>query len=468
MLSLIGEPARLIEQALEILDEVGILFEDEATARLLASKGGRAAGDRIRIGPDLVRQALETVPSQFSLFDRSGNLALDLGTGVTSFNPGSAALHVLDPGERHRREATRADIVRLIRLTQALPHLAAQSTALVPSDVVSEASDRYRLYLALLHGTKPVVTGVFSLASLPAMMAMLTSVRGSRQALVEKPLALLDCCPSSPLRWSALSCKTLLEAASAGQPVNLIAAPLTGATSPVTLRETLVQHCAENLAGLTLTQFVSPGARVVFGGAPVAFDMRQGSAPFSAPESILMNAANASIARELDLPSHGYLALSDARLSDYQAGMESTAGAILAVLSGISLVSGPGLLDYVMTLSLEKLVLDHEACKLALRVGRGISDHGLDVLSLARVLVERGELLSSSHTRQLWRKELSVASELIERRAYSDWESSGASDAAERAREQVERLLREPTCETLPDALASRLEELAVRGCERP
>ena len=38
------------------------------------------------------------------------------------------------------------------------------------------------------------------------MLTFLTVVRGSTEALREKPLAVFACCPTSPLSWSDLTC----------------------------------------------------------------------------------------------------------------------------------------------------------------------------------------------------------------------------------------------------------------------
>ena len=355
-------------------------------------------------------------------------------------------------------------MVELVRLVDGLPAYAAQATALVPGDVPDAIADRWRLYLALRFGGKPVVTGTFSKDGFAPMLAMLTAVRGGARALRERPLALFDCCPTSPLTWSDLTAAALMEAARAGVPANLVAVPMTGATAPVTLRGALVQLAAENLAGVAIHQLAAPGAPLVWGGAPAAFDMRHGCAAMGAIESAMLNVANAQIGRALALPTHGYLGLSDAKSADYQAGMESATGALLGALAGIDLVSGPGLLDFLLSQSLEKLLLDHEACRAALRCARGIdtalgaegtpaapsaasspsapstpstpSDTTLELLS---DLVRSGELLSHPHTRGRWKSELSIASPLIDRESHGDWEAAGATTAVERARAELAR-----------------------------
>jgi hypothetical protein len=81
---------------------------------------------------------------------------------------------------------------------------------------------------------------------------------------------------------------------------------------------------------------------------------------------------NSEIGKYLGMPTQGYIALSDAKQLDSQAGLETAAGAILAALSGINSISGPGMLDFESCQSLEKLVVDNEICGMTYRLLRGI------------------------------------------------------------------------------------------------
>jgi trimethylamine--corrinoid protein Co-methyltransferase len=101
---------------------------------------------------------------------------------------------------------------------------------------------------------------------------------------------------------------------------------LTGATSPVTIAGTLVQHVAENLSGLTICQVAAKGAPVIFGGSPASFDMRKGTTPMGAVETMMIDLAYAQIGKFLKLPTHAYMGLSDAKVNDAQAGFETAWG----------------------------------------------------------------------------------------------------------------------------------------------
>lgn len=461
------EPERIVEQACRVLETVGILIENEEGRRLLDAAGAGKKNGRHTIPARLVREAFSTVPSRVVLYDVRGEAACDLGEDRVHFDPGSAAIHILDPESGRRREATTQDVIRLVRLVDRLPHYAAQSTALVPSDVPVEMGDRFRLYLALRHGRKPVITGTFRKDGFAPMREMLECVRGGSAALKQKPLAVFDCCPSPPLKWSDLTCQSLLDCARAGIPAELVSMPLTGATSPVTLREAVVQHCAESLSGVVLHQLAGAGSPIIYGGAPSAFDMRHGTTPMGAIETMMIGVGYAQVGKHLELPTHGYLALSDAKRPDYQAGLESGVGAVLAALAGINMVSGAGILDFILTQSLEKLVLDHEACAMALRLRRGIATHADDPVKLIADLVKRGEFLSHEHTRRHWREELSIPSAVIDRQTYGDWEASGARTAEERARAEVERLLAREAEPALPPEILAALREVMAGEARR-
>lgn len=475
------EVERVLGEAFQVLARVGVRIENTQAEELLLAAGGERRAGRLFLDEPLVRAALASAPGAFTLHDRGGAAVVELGRGSSSFDPGSAAIYRIGggrdaasgSGEEHRRPATTADVVDLVRLVDGLPAFAAQATALVPGDVPDSLADRWRLFLALVYGTKPIVTGTFSKDGFAPMLEMLRAVRGGAAALAARPLALFDCCPTSPLTWSDLTAAALVDAARAGVPATLVAVPMTGATAPVTLRGALVQLAAENLAGVAIHQLAAPGAPLVWGGAPSAFDMRVGSAAMGAIESAMLNVANAQLGRACGLPTHGYLGLSDAKCPDYQAGMESASGALLGTLAGIDLISGPGLLDYLLSQSFEKLVLDHEACRAALRCARGIDLALDDSVALLGDLARTGEMLSHPHTRSRFKAELSIASPLVDRQSYGDWHAGGALSALDRAEAEVERRLRpSPRGARLDEALTAELTAIltadaAERGVAR-
>jgi trimethylamine:corrinoid methyltransferase-like protein len=432
----------VVADAFAVLANVGFQVDNADGRALLREAGVAERGGRFFAAEEAARGALATAPSQITVYDREGRATLELGCGRVQFNPGSAALWILDPETGRRRPPVTSDLRRLAWVTDACGHIAGQSTALVPSDVPETVGDRWRLFVALLNGTKPVVTGTFAKDAFTVMHALLVAVRGGTRQLEERPLAVFDCCPSPPLRWSDLTCQALVDCARAAIPAELVSMPLGGATAPVTLREMVVQHAAESLSGILIHQLARPGAPIVWGGSPAAFDMRHGTTPMGAIETMMVDVANAQIGRRLRLPTHAYMGMSDAKAIDWQTGTESGLGVVLAALGGVDLVAGPGMLDFESCQSLEKLVLDDVICGMALRLDRGIAhDSATQAVDLIGELVALGGFLGHRHTRDNFRRELFIPPRLVERGTYEQWEAAGGRHAAEVAADEVRAIV---------------------------
>lgn len=461
---------RILDEARSVLATLGVELHDPDALDLLASHGATAdgGGGRVRIPESLVDRALATAPRGFELFDVFGHRTHDLSGENVHFTPGSAAIRILDPATGALRDPSTADYVRYARLVTGLPNLAAQSTAFVPTDVPAEVSDSYRLFLSLLSCEKPVVTGAFSAAAFRVMRDLQLAVRGTEAALREKPLAVFTCCPTSPLAWSEATGRNLLDCARAGIPVEIVAVPLAGFLSPVTLTGTLVQGAAENLSGLVLHQLAAPGAPLLWGTSAAVFDIRSEGAATGAVETAMLTSAMGELGKRLGLPTQGYAGVSDAKELDAQAGLETSSGALLAALSGINSVSGPGLLDLDNGFSLEKLVVDHETCGMALRLARGIEPRD-DFPSgplLGELLAER-HLLIARHTRRHLRSEITFPGPVIDRSSEARWRADGAETLGARAAREVERLVAASVPSRLPESARRDLVgvmESAARG----
>lgn len=432
----------IYEEALEVLEKIGIFVENEEAFAMLKDKGMKASKRRVFFTEDLVKQSLKSVPGKIELYDATENKKVTIGGDNVCFDPGSAALNLLDGYTFEIRKPVTLDFVKFSRLVEALGNIEAQSTAFICSDVPEQIGDRYRLYVALNFCSKPIVTGTFQEDAFKEMKNMLIAIRGSEANLKKKPLAIFDACPSPPLKWSNLTCQSVIDAARAGIPSEFVSMPLAGGTGPVTLTGSLVQHTAETLSGVVISQLASKGAPVIYGGSPSIFDMKHGTTPMGAIETMMIDSSYAQIGKFLGLPVHAYMGLSDSKRADYQAGLETGIGAILAALAGVNMVSGVGMLDFESCQSMEKLVLDNEICGMAKRLIEGISPKstpmGYEVLS--DVILKGASFLSHPNTLSHFRKEFYFPGPVINRQPSGEWEKE-KKDSLVRAREQVRKIL---------------------------
>ena len=158
------ETKGIVEEAIQVLGKVGVFVENERGLELLdaASAVVDKKERKAYIKAELVEKCLKTAPSQIKVFDREGEPALDLQGDNIHFDPGSAALRIYDMDSNQSRPPVTKDLIDFARLTDSLPYLKAQSTGLIPSDVPEAIADRYRLFIALQHSSKPIVTGTFA------------------------------------------------------------------------------------------------------------------------------------------------------------------------------------------------------------------------------------------------------------------------------------------------------------------
>ncbi|MFQ6112775.1 MAG: trimethylamine methyltransferase family protein, partial [bacterium] len=433
---------QIVSEATHLLCTLGVEINNQGVLTMLSDHGAEVDLDKhhVLLTEEIIDLALKTAPNSFKLYDVHGNETHDFSGHKVYFTPGSAALNILDYDTKQMRKPVTAHYVNYVKVVSQLENIASQSTALIPADVHEKISDSYRLFLSLLYCEKPVVTGTFTIEAFDIMKDLQLAVRGTEEALREKPLAVFSCCPTSPLKWSAVTSQNVVDCARYSIPVEFVSMPLSGFMAPVTLTGTLVQHTAETLSGIVISQLSNPGTPILYGGSPAIFDVRYETTPMGAVETMMIDCAYNEIGKYLGLPTQAYISLSDAKQLDAQAGLEGGMGASLAALSGINNISGPGMLDFESCQSLEKLVLDNEICGMTLRLIEGIQPkEDFPALPLFQELLKEQHLLISKHTRRYLKEEHFFPGPVIDRANRSRWKEEGALTLAERAHREVEK-----------------------------
>lgn len=438
---------QILAEAKRILAEIGIEVRGPRLKQRLLDQGLKAAdtvgdGERLLFPSDVVDWAIAQTPKAFILYTRDGQPHATLGGDRVHFVPGSSGLKILDHRTGETRLANTRDFIEYVRLADGLEHIAYLATAFSTNDLEPQVSDAWRLYLCLTNSLKPVVSGAFTEHGVPRMAEMMALFRHDRADLITRPMSIFTITATGFYRYSEDSCQNLLDCTEWGIPVEIVPVTLMGLIAPVTLVGATVMHVADVLAGLTMAQLARPGHPTLFGGAPAAFHMKTAQSPMAAVESLALDTAYVAVAKHLGLPTQSYMALSEGKFIDAQAGAETFGSALLAALAGVNSVSGPGMLDYVLTFSLEKLVLDNELCGQALHFARPYEvKDDLPTLDLVRHLLTEKHLLTAEHTLRHWPQELYLPGPVFDRTNREQWAKEGGKDLQRRMREEVERRL---------------------------
>ncbi|MDH3519067.1 MAG: trimethylamine methyltransferase family protein [Myxococcales bacterium] len=462
---------RILDEVKRIMGEVGMEIRGPVLRERLLEHGLKtdASGKRILFPPDEVDKAIASCPRSIALYNRDGEPHAELGGNRVHFVPGSSGLKILDHRTGAVRLADSTDFVEYARLCDGLEHIAYLATAFSTNkDIESQVSDAWRLYMSLISSKKPVVSGAFTEHGVPRMVEMMQLFRADRAELREKPLSIFTITATGNFRYGEDSCQNLFDCVEAGIPVELVPVTLMGLIAPVTLVGALVFHCVDVLTGVTMAQILRPGAPLLFGGAPATFHMKAASSPMAAIEALHLDVAYVAIAKHLGLPCQAYMALTDAKLLDAQAGAETFGSALLAALAGVNSVSGPGMLDFLLTFSLPKLVFDNEVCGQALHFVREIEPvEDLPTTELVRALMAEDHLITAPHTLKHWPQELYLTDPVFDRENRENWEKAGSVELVQRACEGVDKRLAAYVPPETDPAVDAELRRLVQSGLEK-
>lgn len=452
---------------LRVLDDVGVFVEHEPALRIFADAGCRVDFEarRVRIPEHVLRKALATAPSRFTLHGLRPEYDVEVDTESIYTIGGSSALFVLDL-DGVRRPATLRDLEDLTRLQDALPNLHIMHGIVNPQDIPQEGFDR-RLFAAVLKNTARNYysqgTGGSSVRDQIDLAAVLL---GGVDAVRRRPPFTIVLCMTSPLIQTAIRVEELLACAEEGIPIYVEVDAQPGATSPITVAGTLVEECANVLCGIALAQIVRPGLPCVFAIASGSMDMSTMCYSGGDPRTNLVHVATAQMARFYNLPFQGGTGI-DALCSDVQAGYERGMQVLANALAGTNFIHlSVGMIEQMMTASYEGCVIDDEILDAAFVMARGVevNDDALAVDAI-REVGPGGNYLGHPHTVKNFRK-LCWFPKLTVRERYETWKAHGGLDMRARANAEARRILREHRPAYVDEAAKTELDRLAVEKQE--
>jgi trimethylamine---corrinoid protein Co-methyltransferase len=344
-----------------LLARTGVCLDSEPALRLLAEHGVRVDFPARRVYPTLehVAQALVTAPAGFTLYHRRADRPLEIGGDQVYVIAGGASVRVLTL-EGQYEEATWEHLRQFTTLLDALPQVHILLNQVDPTD--SGGKGYYRRIAAelFLGSSKPFCLQAEGAEDVEAFVDMAAVLRGSRQAVAEKPLFLTGTNAEPPLVIPEAAADILLAASAAGVPCGIGDYPMMGLTGPATPAGVLVQRNAVQLTALLLSQFSHPGAPFYYVGAAGAVNPRTLEPRLASPPAVKILRTSAALGRSYGLPVYG-LAITDARWPDGQAACERTATFLAALEGGAQLIQGPtSMMDQMMLSSLAQAVIDHD------------------------------------------------------------------------------------------------------------
>ncbi len=461
---------RIHQSSLRVLKETGIRYVNKEALDIFRKAGLKINDDNTVIfDEDMVQDALSKVPKKIIRKGLAPGYDVILGDGSLSMGGGSLTLYVVHPDTYERRQAVSEDLIRFTRLVDALPNLAIGNGVVKPNDVPDSIMHAVWNYNAVTNTVKPSCCW-YAITTQMAQdtIEILSAACGGVEELRKSKTWAITVCPDNSLTWGD-SIIGLIEMAKVEVPIEILPMPFCGSMYPVTIAGALVQANAEVLSAVVLAQVVNPGSPVIYapsyGGI---MDMKSGSHSFGAPETALYAASAAQLGKWYGLPTNMMMGTSDSKVPDAQAAYEKMMTVVLPALAGVDCMSlVGGMLDFALSASYEQMVIDNEIAGQVLRLVKGFK---VDDESLAVEVIKEtgpgGNYLQHEHTLKHFREELWIP-ELTDRSNRVAWETSGAKDIKERAKEKVEDILSSHKPQGLDGKKAGEVKRVIERICQR-
>ena len=427
--------------ALELLQDVGAEIQHKGAIEMLKNAGCYVKRKRVHIPPSLVEWALKQAPSRILLYDRDGEMAMDLSGRNTYFGTGSDCCNLYDWETRSHHTFTEEDMINGAKLCDSLDNIDFLM-CLGLMYMYPGTSYEHQFAAMLRNTTKPMVVTAADRESIKNIAEMVAVIRGGMDEAINKPLIILYDEPTSPMNHTFEAVDKLIYCAEHMLPTNYAPAIMMGGTGPMTIEGALVQCLAECMTGIVIHQLAKPGAPFVFGGCITNMDLKITQPTYSSPEYNLCYSLIPQIGRELyHLPTWGMGGACGSKMPDAQAVAEATQEAYISGLSGVNLCHDVGFMNYGLTFSFELAVMMNEVIGQLRSVYRGVQINEENLaMDVIKTVGPKGYFLAEDHTlrhmREMWEPKVQDRNEHVK------WVELGSTSMEERAHAIVEDIIK--------------------------
>jgi len=463
-----NEIEEIHQRALDVLQEIGCYFEHEEVLSIFDRHGAIVDHSTgiAKLPRNMVESAVRLCPSSMLLAARDPKKDIHAEGDRVYFGPGTLPIKVRDLETGKIRRGTLRDVEDFARLIDALEFIHFFKVMIMANDVNPKIPELYAVNAAFNNTTKQISTNPFSAKGARDLCRMAVAVAGGEQAFKQRPMIIINMLAVSPLQWSRENLGAILNLTRMGCPMIIGSEPQGGTTGPAPLAGQVMLNVAETLAGITLVQLLQPNSPIMWGFVGSISDMRSGLFASGAVELGMINAAMNQMAKFYKLPTYSTGGMSDSKGSDAQAGVEKALQALTVALAGGNYIhDAAGLMESCLLTSYEQYVIDNEMLGMICRILEGIrvTPETLSFDAIKQV-GPRKNFMGLRHTLNHIKTEHYLP-RLFDRTTYETWESRGAKDIREVARERAREILATHRPEPLPKEVQEELRAI-IREAE--
>ena len=470
------EPSRIVSadqleaihlQSLRVLQEIGMDVLYPEARDILKSAGASVAGERVRIGRDIIAHALTTPPAEFTFHARNPAHNIQIGGNWIAFAPVGGPPNCSDL-ELGRRPGTLADNGNFVKLSQFFNCVHTAGGGSVDAlDFHASIRHLHIMRNKVRYSDKVpfvVSTGRHRLFD---SMEIARLARGiSPEQMLREPSSYTVINTNSPLKLDNPMAMGIIEMARHGQICVVTPFTLAGAMAPVTLAGALVEQNAEALAGLALSQLTKPGAPFVYGGFTSNVDMKSGAPAFGTPEYMKACIIGGQLARRYNLP-YRTSSTNAANSVDAQAAYETVFSLWGAIMGGGNVIQhAAGWMEGGLVASYEKFALDADLLQMVMEFLKPLDvNEDTKGFEAIKEVGPGGHFFGAQHT--LARYATAFYQPMIsDWRNFQQWQASGSPQAAQKANALWKKALEEYVEPAIDPAIAEEIDAFVARRSE--
>ena len=450
--------------SLKVLEELGLEIVNEEACEILRQAGALVDGYHVRIGRDIIDQALLTVPSQFTFHARNPDHSLIVGGDHVAFAPVGGPPNCSDM-DNGRRPGSFEDAQNFIRLSQHFNaiHLAGG----ISVDALDIHASVRHLHVARAKAVlcdKPVFASSTGRERLFDGVECARISRGiDHEQLSREHSVFTVINTNSPLKIDEFMAMGIIEMARLNQICCVTPFTLAGAMAPVTMAGALVQQNAEALAGMVLGQLVRPGAPFIYGGFTSNVDMKSGAPAFGTPEYMKACIVGGQLTRRYNVP-YRTSSTCAANTVDAQAAYETVFSFWGAIMGGGHMIMhSAGWMEGGLVAGFEKYALDVDLVQMITSFLEPLemTDDALG-LDAIREVGPGGHFFGCAHTLARYSNAF-YAPFISDWRNFEQWQAAGSPTAMEKANTIWKQALADFEEPPMDPAIREELDEFVDR-----
>ena len=450
---------KLHRSGVEILQTFGMRIEDPEIRNLLAEHGCTVEGDRVKFTDELLDATVKNQKQNVTMTTRAG-YSVKFELGKTFSHSTGGAPFIADAITGKRREATMSDLVDVIRVMNQCDNLTIPCALCYPSEVPSAVTQLEQTATMLKYSRKPIYGPGLSSPTNAKYIAELFKLYCNGD-LQENPIGMVGISPESPLFLPKEITDTMRHIIGAGIPTSILAAPVAGYSSPITVIGCIAQCHAEILASAAVAYLINPRCVLFYGSRTFFPSMRSSQCAMGLPETGISSAICAQLATHLGWMSDVYGLTCSSCAPDTQTGYEKMINGLLPAMAGATLITGFGSFASVMCCSLSQLAIDDDILGMIYRAKRAcdVDEDSLGLDAIDEVITDGEIFLGTEHTVMHARSEIWLPNVGFDG-SWADWTKMGEVPLTQLAQKKAEAMLAKDKENPVDDSLDAEAQKI--------